>query len=131
LYACAKRAKFWLYREKTDDTDSHRRQLPKPGWLTEPEKIWAAWRLSGDALIKGQQKSARDWIEFQQNAGIDIVTDGEQFRKHFVQRIGACRLNAFLPGDGSGNKANDDRKKTLGNEWCQYEDLSGAEQQPH
>lgn len=58
--------------------------LPKPDWLAEPEKIWAAWRLDGDALDEGQQKSARDWIEFQQDAGIDIVTDGEQFRKHFV-----------------------------------------------
>lgn len=58
--------------------------LPKPDWLAEPEKIWPAWRLNGDALIEGQQKAAREWIEFQQNAGIDIVTDGEQFRKHFV-----------------------------------------------
>ena len=23
--------------------------LPKPDWLAEPEKLWAAWRLEGQA----------------------------------------------------------------------------------
>jgi len=58
--------------------------LPKPDWLAEPEKLWAAWKLEGEELVEAQQKSARQWIEFQQDAGIDIVSDGEQFRKHFV-----------------------------------------------
>jgi 5-methyltetrahydropteroyltriglutamate--homocysteine methyltransferase len=58
--------------------------LPKPGWLAEPEKLWAAWQLEGDALVEGQQKSALAWLKFQEAAGIDIVSDGEQFRKHFV-----------------------------------------------
>ena len=58
--------------------------LPKPDWLAEPEKLWAAWRHEGDALIEAQQKSAKDWIEYQESVGIDIVSDGEQFRKHFV-----------------------------------------------
>ncbi|MFT7593277.1 MAG: 5-methyltetrahydropteroyltriglutamate--homocysteine methyltransferase [Paracoccaceae bacterium] len=58
--------------------------LPKPDWLAEPEQLWAPWKLQGDALIDGQQKAAREWIEFQEQAGIDIVSDGEQFRKHFV-----------------------------------------------
>ena len=58
--------------------------LPKPDWLAEPEKLWAAWKLDGDALQQGKQKSALAWIRFQEAAGIDIVTDGEQFRRHFV-----------------------------------------------
>lgn len=58
--------------------------LPKPDWLAEPEKLWAAWRHEGAALIEAQQKSAKDWIEYQESVGIDIVSDGEQFRKHFV-----------------------------------------------
>ena len=28
---------------------------PKPAWLAEPEKLWAPWRLEGDALVEGQQ----------------------------------------------------------------------------
>jgi 5-methyltetrahydropteroyltriglutamate--homocysteine methyltransferase len=58
--------------------------LPKPAWLAEPEKLWAAWRLSGEELDRGKEKAARFWIEAQERAGIDVVTDGEQFRIHFV-----------------------------------------------
>jgi 5-methyltetrahydropteroyltriglutamate--homocysteine methyltransferase len=58
--------------------------LPKPDWLAEPEKIWAPWRLEGAELAKGQEKAALEWLRFEEDAGIDIVSDGEQFRKHFV-----------------------------------------------
>ena len=58
--------------------------LPKPAWLAEPEKLWAAWRLSGAELEQGKQRAARFWMEQQERAGIDVLTDGEQFRSHFV-----------------------------------------------
>ncbi len=58
--------------------------LPKPSWLAEPEKLWAPWRLEGDALTRGQQDAALVWLKIQEDAGIDILSDGEQFRKHFV-----------------------------------------------
>ncbi len=58
--------------------------LPKPVWLAEPEMIWAPWRLQDDELLEGQQDAALAWIKTQEDAGIDIVSDGEQFRKHFV-----------------------------------------------
>lgn len=41
-------------------------------------------RLEGEDLIAGQQDAALAWIKRQEDAGIDIVSDGEQFRKHFV-----------------------------------------------
>ncbi len=58
--------------------------LPKPSWLAEPEKLWAPWHLEGEALIEGQQDAALVWLKIQEDAGIDILSDGEQFRKHFV-----------------------------------------------
>ncbi|MFZ9993522.1 MAG: methionine synthase [Steroidobacteraceae bacterium] len=58
--------------------------LPKPDWLAEPETLWPAWRLSGDALHDGQRRAALEWLREQENAGLDIVGDGEQFRIHFV-----------------------------------------------
>jgi 5-methyltetrahydropteroyltriglutamate--homocysteine methyltransferase len=58
--------------------------LPKPAWLAEPEKLWAAWKLEGKELIEGQQDAALAWIKTQEDADIDIVSDGEQFRRHFV-----------------------------------------------
>jgi hypothetical protein len=29
--------------------------LPKPAWLAEPNKLWAPWKLSGDALLDGER----------------------------------------------------------------------------
>jgi 5-methyltetrahydropteroyltriglutamate--homocysteine methyltransferase len=58
--------------------------LPKPDWLAEPEKLWAGWRLEGGALQQGKQRAALEWLREQEDAGIDVVGDGEQFRIHFV-----------------------------------------------
>jgi 5-methyltetrahydropteroyltriglutamate--homocysteine methyltransferase len=58
--------------------------LPKPAWLAEPEKLWAPWRLSGEDLEAGKRDAALVWLKEQEDAGIDIVSDGEQFRIHFV-----------------------------------------------
>ena len=58
--------------------------LPKPAWLAEPEVLWARWRLSGDALAEGQRDAVLASLKAQEAAGIDIVSDGEQSRQHFV-----------------------------------------------
>ncbi|EMQ2877077.1 methionine synthase [Vibrio navarrensis] len=58
--------------------------LPKPSWLAEPEKLWSPWKLQGEELANGKQDALRIALQEQQNAGIDIVSDGEQTRQHFV-----------------------------------------------
>ncbi len=58
--------------------------LPKPSWLAEPEILWSPWKLSGEELVIGKQDALRVALQEQQLAGIDIVTDGEQTRQHFV-----------------------------------------------
>ncbi|MEE8444563.1 MAG: methionine synthase, partial [Alphaproteobacteria bacterium] len=58
--------------------------LPKPSWLAEPEMLWAAWRFEGEELAQAQRDAALVWIKRQEDAGIDIVGNGEQFRSHFV-----------------------------------------------
>src|SRR5207244_3536652 len=58
--------------------------LPKPAWLAEPERLWAPWRLPPDTLGAGQRDAVLIAIKEQEDAGIDIVTDGEQSRQHFV-----------------------------------------------
>jgi 5-methyltetrahydropteroyltriglutamate--homocysteine methyltransferase len=58
--------------------------LPKPSWLAEPEKLWAPWKLSNDTLAEGMRDAVRLVLRDQEKAGIDIVTDGEQTRRHFV-----------------------------------------------
>jgi 5-methyltetrahydropteroyltriglutamate--homocysteine methyltransferase len=58
--------------------------LPKPAWLAEPERLWAPWRLPPGALAEGQRDAVLAALKDQEAAGIDIVTDGEQSRQHFV-----------------------------------------------
>jgi 5-methyltetrahydropteroyltriglutamate--homocysteine methyltransferase len=58
--------------------------LPKPAWLAEPNKLWPTWRLSGAELDAGKLDATLLAIKEQEDAGIDIVSDGEQSRQHFV-----------------------------------------------
>ena len=58
--------------------------LPKPSWLAEPEKLWSAWKMHGDELQQAKQDALLIALHEQQHAGIDIVSDGEQTRQHFV-----------------------------------------------
>src|SRR6266478_7817079 len=58
--------------------------LPKPSWLAEPGKLWAAWRPAGAELEAAKLDATLVAIKLQEDAGIDIVTDGEQSRQHFV-----------------------------------------------
>ncbi|HKA46226.1 MAG TPA: methionine synthase [Burkholderiales bacterium] len=58
--------------------------LPKPAWLSPPNQLWAPWLLDGDRLAEGKRDAVRLALAEQHRAGIDIVTDGEQTRQHFV-----------------------------------------------
>ncbi len=58
--------------------------LPKPSWLAKPGVLWAPWSLSGPALAEGKRDAVLVALREQETAGIDIVTDGEQSRQHFV-----------------------------------------------
>ncbi len=58
--------------------------LPKPSWLAEPNMLWAPWKLAGDELAAAKRDATLLAIKQQEDAGIDIVCDGEQSRQHFV-----------------------------------------------
>jgi 5-methyltetrahydropteroyltriglutamate--homocysteine methyltransferase len=58
--------------------------LPKPEWLAEPNKLWAPWRSQGDELAHAKRDATMLAVKIQEDAGIDIVTEGEQARQHFV-----------------------------------------------
>jgi 5-methyltetrahydropteroyltriglutamate--homocysteine methyltransferase len=58
--------------------------LPKPSWLAEPNKLWPQWRLAGEDLAQAKLDATLLAIKLQEDAGIDIVCDGEMSRQHFV-----------------------------------------------
>jgi 5-methyltetrahydropteroyltriglutamate--homocysteine methyltransferase len=58
--------------------------LPKPEWLAEPQKLWPQWKAQGADLVAAKRDATLLWLKEQEDAGIDIVSDGEQSRQHFV-----------------------------------------------
>lgn len=58
--------------------------LPKPTWLAQPETLWSPWKLQGQELTDGKHDALRVSLQEQQQSEIDIVSDGEQTRQHFV-----------------------------------------------
>ncbi len=58
--------------------------LPKPGWLSETKKLWPQWRSEGPELAQAKADATLLWIKAQEDAGLDVIGDGEQSRQHFV-----------------------------------------------
>lgn len=58
--------------------------LPKPSWLSEPEKLWSPWKLQGEELAEGKLDALTLAAAEQRRAGVHIISDGEQTRQHFV-----------------------------------------------
>nr|WP_314434178.1 methionine synthase [uncultured Brevundimonas sp.] len=58
--------------------------LPKPSWLAQPETLWSPWKWEGEELVEAKRDALRLSLDDQRRAGIDIVSDGEQTRQHFV-----------------------------------------------
>src|SRR5437773_256302 len=130
--------------------------LPKPEWLAEPNTLWAPWKSSGDQLARAKRDATVLALKLQEDAGVDIVTEGEQSRQHFVhgflEKIDgidfAHKVEMGIRKDrnkaleraaegltcatavhicyGYGIKANTDWKQTLGSEWRQYEAIFPA-----
>ena len=58
--------------------------LPKPEWLAETQKLWPQWKAQGESLQQAKADATLLWIKAQEDAGLDIIGDGEQARQHFV-----------------------------------------------
>src|SRR6187551_2349953 len=89
--------------------------LPKPSWLAEPQKLRAPWRLSGDELRQAQDDAVRLAILDQEAAGLDVVTDGEQRRRHYIA--------GFLDGLSGIDQERTARKQTRGGRYTDAMDV--------
>jgi len=58
--------------------------LPKPAWLAETGKLWPQWRAQGADLAQAKLDATLLWIKAQEDAGLTVISDGEQSRQHFV-----------------------------------------------
>lgn len=58
--------------------------LPRPTWLVPPHQMYVSWQLQGESLQEGQDDAVRLAVADQEVAGLDILTDGEQRRRHYI-----------------------------------------------
>src|SRR3972149_762987 len=59
--------------------------LPKPAWLADPgQQLFAPWVQPAARLAEAQDDAVRLAIFDQEDAGLDIVSDGEQRRRHYI-----------------------------------------------
>src|SRR6201987_839306 len=58
--------------------------LPKPEWLAEPNTLWAPWKSQRAELARAKRDATLLAVKLQEDCGVDIVTEGEQARQHFV-----------------------------------------------
>ena len=58
--------------------------LPKPAWLAETHKLWPQWQSQGEELLKAKADATLLWVKLQEDAGLEVIGDGEQARQHFV-----------------------------------------------
>ena len=58
--------------------------LPKPAWLAETHKLWPQWKDQGDELLQAKADATLLWVKLQEDAGLEVIGDGEQARQHFV-----------------------------------------------
>jgi 5-methyltetrahydropteroyltriglutamate--homocysteine methyltransferase len=58
--------------------------LPRPTWLVPPHKMYVSWELEDEQVAEGQDDAVVLAIADQHAAGLNILTDGEQRRRHYI-----------------------------------------------
>ena len=61
--------------------------FPRPKWLANAARSQTTFNLEGERLREGLDDATSVAIRDQELAGLDLVTDGEQRRPHFIDHI--------------------------------------------
>ena len=61
--------------------------FPRPSWLAKPERSQVNFRFDGTILKEAQDDATRLTIQTQERIGLDLLTDGEQRRPHFINHV--------------------------------------------
>lgn len=85
--------------------------LPKPGWLAGASGLFAPWHVDDEHLAEAQDDAVRLALADQHEAGLDIVTDGEQRRRHYIW--------GFLEGLGGIDTENLGQKRARGGRYTE------------
>jgi 5-methyltetrahydropteroyltriglutamate--homocysteine methyltransferase len=91
--------------------------LPKPAWLADPSaQLFAPWVPPPERLAEAQDDAVRLALLDQEEAGIDVVTDGEQRRRHYIW--------GFLEGLSGTDTRRLGRKQTRAGRYAKEQDVA-------
>jgi len=74
--------------------------FPRPTWLAVQERSQVTFRQEGDTLKEAQDDATRVILQTQEEIGLDLLTDGEQRRPHFINHILAAFDGVDLVAQG-------------------------------
>jgi len=61
--------------------------FPRPNWLSDRERSEITFRLEGELLREAQDDATIAILHEQERVGLDLLTDGEQRRPHFINHV--------------------------------------------
>ncbi|MBI4597385.1 MAG: methionine synthase [Candidatus Omnitrophica bacterium] len=82
--------------------------MPKPAYLEEARKQHRRGELNATQLHALEEQATREWIKIQEDLGIDILVDGEQYRGDMA---------AYFAEHFSGFHANTELVRSYGNRY--------------
>jgi 5-methyltetrahydropteroyltriglutamate--homocysteine methyltransferase len=61
--------------------------FPRPSWLADRDRSQVTFRLPRTVLREAQDDATRVVLHMQERIGLDLLTDGEQRRPHFINHV--------------------------------------------
>ena len=79
--------------------------LPKPEYLTKARAQARKGEIDPKALRALEEQATREWIKIQEDLGIDIIVDGEQYRgdmvAYFAEHLGGFQTSELVRSYGN------------------------------
>ena len=79
--------------------------FPKPPYLARARTQHSKGEIPDEGLRALEERATKEWIAFQEDIGIDIIVDGEQYRgdmaTYFAENLGGCEVSGLVRSYGN------------------------------
>ena len=79
--------------------------LPKPDYLTKARTQARKGEIDASALRALEEQATREWIKIQEDLGVDVIVDGEQYRgdmvAYFAEHLGGFKQSELVRSYGN------------------------------
>ena len=79
--------------------------FPKPPYILDARRKFAAKKLAAEELKKLEERATREWMEFQEKVGLDVLVDGEMYRgdmvTYFANNLDGFKISGLVRSYGN------------------------------